>query len=170
MKICDSGRAPRVGGVAIPEFIVELRSRVGHAPLTLPAVTAVVFDEGGRVLHVRRADDGRWALVTGCLDPGEQPAAGAAREVLEETAIEVVVERLLGVEALDLEVLPNGDQVWWLDLAFRCRAVGGQARVNDDESVEVAWFVPGEGPELDARQARCVEWALTDGERAWFRP
>lgn len=155
--------------MAIPDFIVELRARVGHAPLTLPAVTAVVFDEAGRVLHVRRADDGRWALVTGCLDPGEQPADGAVREVLEETAIEVAVERLLGVEALDLAVLPNGDQVWWLDLAFRCRAVGGEARVNDDESVEVAWFHPGEGPELDDRQARCLKLALAGGERAWFR-
>jgi ADP-ribose pyrophosphatase YjhB (NUDIX family) len=156
--------------MAIPDFILELRSRVGHAPLTLPAVTAVVLDEAGRVLHVRRADDGRWALVTGCLEPGEQPAAGVAREVLEETAVEVVVERLLGVEASDLAVLPNGDQVWWLDVAFRCRAVGGEARVNDDESVEVAWFEPKDGPKLDARQARCVELALGGDERAWFRP
>jgi 8-oxo-dGTP pyrophosphatase MutT (NUDIX family) len=158
-----------VGSMAIPDFIVELRSRVGHAPLTLPAVTAVVFDPFGRVLHVRRADDGRWTLVTGCLEPGEQPAVGAVREVLEETAVEAVVERLVGVEALDLAVLPNGDQVWWLDMAFRCRAVGGEARVNDDESVEVAWFAPGEGPKLDARQARCLELAVAGGEQAWFR-
>lgn len=158
-----------VGDMAIPDFIVELRARVGQAPLMLPAVTAVVFDEAGRVLHVRRADDGRWTLVTGCLEPGEQPAVGAVREVLEETAVEAVAERLVGVEALDLHVLPNGDQVWWLDMTFRCHAVGGLARVNDDESVEVAWFAPGEGPALDARQTRCLELALADAERAWFR-
>jgi hypothetical protein len=34
----------------------------------------------------------------------------------------------------------NGDQVQFLDLTFRRRAVGGDARVNDAESVEVGWF------------------------------
>src|SRR5689334_3093135 len=121
----------------IPEFVVALRAKVGHDLLPLAGVVAVVLDERDRVLMVRRADTGQWALTTGCLEPGEQPATGAAREVWEETGIEVTVERLLAVEALELSVAPNGDQIHWLCVGLLCRSVGGVARVNDDESVAV---------------------------------
>ncbi|MGH3305126.1 MAG: NUDIX domain-containing protein [Streptosporangiaceae bacterium] len=69
-----------------PQFILDLRAQVGHDVLCLPGVTAVVLDDG-QVLLVRRADNQLWTLVTGCLEPGEQPAAGAVREVAEETAV-----------------------------------------------------------------------------------
>ncbi|MDG4823721.1 NUDIX domain-containing protein [Asanoa sp. WMMD1127] len=153
----------------IPDFVVALRERVGHAPLPLPGVIAVVRDERERVLLVRRSDTGSWALTTGCLEPGEQPAAGAVREVWEETGVEVVVERLLSVEALDLSVAPNGDQVWWLAVGVGCRVVGGAARVNDDESVEVGWFSPGAVPPLPAHQARCLALALMPDARLGWR-
>ncbi|SDT25558.1 NUDIX hydrolase [Actinoplanes derwentensis] len=150
----------------VPEFIIALRNKIGHDPLPLPGVVAVVLDEQGRVLMVRRSDTGEWALTTGCLEPGEQPAAGAVREVREETGVDVVVERLLSVETLDLEVLPNGDQVHWLAIGLLCRVVGGQARVNDDESVEVGWFAPDEVPPLPPHQQRCLTHARSGDRRA----
>lgn len=154
--------------MAIPEFVVELRAKIGHAPLPLAGVVAVVLDERDRVLLVRRSDTGEWALTTGCLEPGEQPAAGAVREVFEEAGVDVVVERLLSVEALELAVAPNGDQVYWLAVGLRCRAVGGEARVNDDESVAVGWFAPHAMPPLPPHQARCVALALADHAHAWI--
>ncbi|SNT64882.1 ADP-ribose pyrophosphatase YjhB, NUDIX family [Asanoa hainanensis] len=154
--------------VAIPDFVVALRAVVGRAPLPLVGVIAVVLDGRGRVLLVRRSDTGEWALTTGCLEPGEQPAAGAVREVREEAAVNVVVERLLSVEALDLSVGPNGDQVWWYAVGVRCRLASGEARVNDDESVAVGWFDPADVPPLPAHQARCLELALTPDAEAWL--
>lgn len=152
----------------IPEFVVALRAKIGHDPLPLSGVIAVVLDDQDRVLMVRRSDSGEWALTTGCLEPGEQPAEGARREVLEETGVTVRVERLLSVEALDLSVAPNGDQVHWLAIGFQCRLAGGDARVNDDESVEVGWFTPGSMPALPPHQARCVALALAGEGGPWF--
>lgn len=123
-------------------------------------MTAVVFDDEERVLLVRRADNGRWALVTGCLEPGEQPALGTVREVFEETGVVAAVERLISVEALPPDVCPNGDQVQWLDLAFQCRAVSGAARVNDDESIEVGWFRLDALPALHDHMTRCIADAV----------
>lgn len=157
-------------GMPVPEFVVALRSKIGHAPLTLPGVTTVVLDHDNRVLLVRRSDTRQWALVTGCLEPGEQPAAGAVREIMEETGVAVVVERLLGVAALELSVAPNGDQIYWLDVAVQCRAVGGQARVNDDESVEVRWYDPDSMPALEPRHCDYLRRALTPGQAAWCAP
>ena len=152
----------------VPEFVVALRSKIGHAPLPLSGVVAVVLDERDRVLMVRRSDSGEWALTTGCLEPGEQPSDGAVREVFEETGVRARVERLLSVEALDLSVAPNGDQVYWLAIGLRCRLVEGEARVNDDESVEVGWFDPKEMPPLPPHQARCLRLALADDAAPWI--
>ncbi|WP_430787017.1 hypothetical protein [Actinoplanes sp. G11-F43] len=77
------------------------------------------------------------------------------------------MERLLSVEALDLSVAPNGDQVYWLAIGLRCRVVGGDARVNDDESVDVGWFDPKAVPALALHQARCLQLALADDADAW---
>lgn len=137
--------------MAVPQFIAELRSLVGTRPLWLSCALAVVLDEGdgGRVLLGRRADDGRWALVGGIIDPGEQPADAAVRECFEETGVIAVPEALTSVTVSRPIVYANGDQTRYLELAFRCRAVGGSPRVNDDESTDVRWFGLDDLPPLD---------------------
>jgi ADP-ribose pyrophosphatase YjhB (NUDIX family) len=151
-----------------PQFVLDLRAKVGQDPLPLPSVTAVVLDRDDRVLLVRRADSGLWALVTGCLEPGEQPAAGAVREVAEETAVQAVAERLVSVAALPLATCPNGDLVHWLDVTFRCQALRSSARVNDDESVDVGWFSVDDLPNLPPRHLACIRDALSPALDARF--
>jgi ADP-ribose pyrophosphatase YjhB (NUDIX family) len=128
----------------IPPYVAGLRSRIGTDLLWLPGVTAVVLDDDGRVLLGRRIDTGEWALVSGILDPGEEPAVGLAREVLEETAVEVRIEALAAVSTTPVITYPNGDRSAYLDLCFVARPVSPEAaaaaRVADDESLEVAWF------------------------------
>jgi 8-oxo-dGTP pyrophosphatase MutT (NUDIX family) len=154
--------------MSTPEFILHLREKIGHDLLWLPGVTGVVFDASGRVLLVRRSDDNQWTLVTGCLDPGEQPALGIAREIFEETAVNAAVERVIAVESTAAKAFPNGDNVQFIDIAFRCRAVSGVAMVNDDESVDVRWFALNDLPELPPRHSQCIRRALEPAGEAWF--
>jgi 8-oxo-dGTP pyrophosphatase MutT (NUDIX family) len=145
-----------------PKFILALREKIGHDLLWMPGITAVVLDDHEQLLLVRRADDGRWSLPAGILEPGEQPAVAIVREIHEETAVEAVVDRLVRVESLPPSAYPNGDQVQYLDLCFRCHAVGGTPRVNDDESLEVGWFRLVDHPELHPREETCIADALAD--------
>ncbi|MFH8838058.1 NUDIX hydrolase [Streptomyces sp. NPDC017868] len=152
-----------------PDFIRELRETAGHQLLFLPGVSAVVLDDRGRVLLGKRADNGLWAIVGGIVDPGEQPADAVVREVHEETAVRCVPERIVLVETLRKPVVyPNGDICQYMDVTFRCRAVGGEARVNDDESTEVGWFEVDELPEMKRFSYLRIEKALAD-EPTWFR-
>src|SRR5262245_11847461 len=89
-------RQPRsVVVMPIPTFILELRRKVGHDLLFLPGLVAVVIDGQGRVLLNRRVDSGRWSLISGIPDPGEQPGAAIEREVFEETGVRVRASRLV---------------------------------------------------------------------------
>lgn len=150
-----------------PDFVLELRRHVGHAPLWLHGVTAVVVD-GSRVLLGRRADTGAWAPITGIIDPGEQPAVAAAREVLEETGVVVEVERLASVGSSPLMEHVNGDLAQYLDLTFACRYVSGEPHVADEESTDVRWFDPDALPPMAPELLARIDAALHGGPEAQF--
>ncbi|WP_300342268.1 NUDIX domain-containing protein [Nesterenkonia sp.] len=162
-----------------PEFILRLRREIGHKPLLLPGVTAVVIrrcDDGGtaletpEVLLVRRADSGAWSVTSGILEPGEQPGATAAREVLEETGVTAEPVRVAGVSDHGQVIYPNGDECWFTDITFEMRYLSGAPRVADDESTEVAWFRADRLPEpFTERHRERIDWALDAGAAARFR-
>ena len=94
------------------------------------ASAGVVIDAQGRVLLVRRAIDphrGRWALPAGYQEIDETPQAAAAREVREETGLEVEVGPLFDL----LFVTDNPAKTANLAV-FLCRPVGGSLAAGDD--------------------------------------
>lgn len=156
-------------GMPVPEFIRDLRAHVGHDPLWLSGVSGVVRDDSGRILLTRRTDTGEWAVVSGVLEPGEQPAQALRREIAEETGVTAEVVRLTSVDVTPPITYPNGDQTQYLDVCFLARYVGGQARVGDDENTEVAWFAPANLPTpLADSSALRIAKALDDRAEAWF--
>lgn len=133
-----------------PAYITALREVWGHRPLLLPGVSGVVLrgDPGQeQVLLGRRADNGRWSLPAGIVEPSEQPADCLVRELWEETRVEVTVERLVSVVADSAISYPNGDVCQYISMTFRCRYLSGAATVGDDESLEVGWFDLGALPD-----------------------
>jgi ADP-ribose pyrophosphatase YjhB (NUDIX family) len=154
--------------VPIPEFVVELRRHVGDAVLWLPAVTAVIRRDD-QLLLVRRSDNGTWTPVTGIMDPGEEPASSAAREALEETGVEIRVDRLAAVTS-GIEVTHvNGDRAVYLDLAFACSWVSGEPYVADDESIDVRWWPVDGLPEMKPMLLERIDAALSDETTTRFR-
>jgi 8-oxo-dGTP diphosphatase len=153
--------------VAISPYISRLRAHIGHDLLLLPGVSAVVRDDAGRVLLGRRSDNGQWSLPAGLIDPGEQPADAVVREVFEETGVQIRVDGLGGV-ATHPVVYPNGDRCEYLNVWFRCRAIGGEARVNDDESTVVGWFAPDELPRLNEWAELRLRTAVDPDASAWY--
>jgi 8-oxo-dGTP pyrophosphatase MutT (NUDIX family) len=157
--------------VPIPQFVVEMRRLIGQREMWLPAVTAVVrrgAPGSEEILLVRRADNGAWTPVTGILDPREEPAVGAAREVLEETGVTVRVDRLAATSVHGPVTHVNGDLATYLDLTFSCTWLAGDAHVADDESSDVAWVGRDDLPEMGESLRARVDAALSDELAARF--
>jgi ADP-ribose pyrophosphatase YjhB (NUDIX family) len=160
--------------VPTPDYIATIRQMYGHGRLLLPGVSTVVVRndlEPGQIhlLLTRRSDTGRWSLPAGIVEPSEQPAAAALRELLEETRITAHVERLALVTTDPDVVYPNGDTCQFVSMCFSCRYVSGEAQVGDEESTEVSWFAANELPEdLDDIQMRRIRCALEDREDCVF--
>ena len=151
-----------------PEFVLSIREKIGHDLLWMTGVTAVILDDRERILLCRRADNGAWTPITGIVDPGERPADTAVREAEEETGVRIAVEGLASVLSNPPLVFPNGDRAQFLDLTFRCRWVGGRARVNDEESTAVRWFPLDDLPSMSERMHRRIAAALGFSGRTDF--
>jgi 8-oxo-dGTP pyrophosphatase MutT (NUDIX family) len=144
--------------VPIPEFIVALRQRIGHAPLWLAGITAVVIRDQ-QVLLIQRSDNGAWTPVTGIVEPGENPADCAVREVFEESGIHTVARRLAWVHVTRPIVHVNGDHAQYLDHVFRMDWVGGEPFPADDESLQARWFDLADTPDMSDDMCRRIELA-----------
>jgi 8-oxo-dGTP pyrophosphatase MutT (NUDIX family) len=153
--------------VPVPDFIVELRRSIGHAPLWLAGVTAVTIRDH-KVLLVKRSDNGAWTAVTGILEPGENPADGAVREVREETGVRAQAMRLAWVHVLAPTVHPNGDHAQYLDHVFRMNWLSGEPFAADDESTEARWFDLDELPPMTPNMRQRITVSAADDDRTIF--
>ena len=149
----------------IPEFIVDLRTKIGTDLLWLTGITAVVvreLDGIEEVLLVQRSDDLRWTPVNGIVDPGELPQRAAVREVFEEAGLVVEVERLVWVSVTGVVTYDNGDRTQYLDHTFRCRWVEGDPVHDGDEVLGARWCRVDDLPELDTGNAERLAVALAN--------
>jgi ADP-ribose pyrophosphatase YjhB (NUDIX family) len=155
-----------------PDFVLSLREAIGNDLLWLTGVTAVVTRGEGadrELLVVRRADSGRYTPVTGIVDPGEEPAVAAEREVLEEADVVAVAERLALVQTLPPMTYENGDRAQYMDLVFACRWVSGDPFPADGENTEAFWAPVSSLPAMSEDMQRRVEAGLSDEVATRFR-
>jgi ADP-ribose pyrophosphatase YjhB (NUDIX family) len=114
------------------------------------AVSAFVQDGNGRVLMIRRTDNDLYAIPGGQLEPGETLTQAVAREVKEETGIDVTVVGLIGIYSNPNHVIEydDGEVRQEFSACFRAHPIGGKL-LTSNESSEVHWFEPHELAELN---------------------
>ncbi len=101
--------------------------------------SAVIFDAAReQVLLTRRADNGQWCLPSGGVEPGESVAEACAREVWEETGLQVRILRLTGVysDPNRLVIYPDGNKAHIVALNFEAEILSGEPGLSDETT---AW-------------------------------
>ena len=119
-----------------------------HPNRPIVAVGAVILD-GDRVLLVKRGQEplkGEWSLPGGAVEVGETLDAALAREVREETCLDVAVGPV--VEVLDRirRDAGGGIEYHYVIIDYLCRVRGGTAAGGSDAD-EARWV---EAASLDA--------------------
>lgn len=116
-------------------------------------VGAVVVN-GDRAIVVRRATEplrGEWSIPGGMLELGEKLREGVAREVLEETGLEVEVGEVLDVVDSIFPDAQGRTQYHFVLVDFLCRAAGGELRASSDVS-EAQWVTAQEAGNLGMKE------------------
>ena len=131
--------------------ILRHGERIGKEGVLRPGASALVFDEARkRVLLTRRADNGQWCLPGGGMDPGESAAECCAREVLEETGLEVRVTKLVGIYTTPnlLIEYPDGNKIQPVAFSFEVEITGGELGLSD-ETTGYGWYTVAEMEDMD---------------------
>jgi 8-oxo-dGTP diphosphatase len=120
------------------------------------AVKAILFDEQGRCLLLRRSKVcghfvGKWEWPGGKLDEGEDFASAVVRETREETGLEVEV---IGLGGSTIFEMPAAHIVL---LCMEVKSLGGQIKISEEHD-EFAW----------APLDELGKWELTDHARAFM--
>ncbi|WP_067455452.1 NUDIX hydrolase [Actinomadura macra] len=136
-------------------------------------VGGIVRDGSGRLLLVRRGrppSEGLWSLPGGRVEPGEDDAAAVARELGEETGLNVAVGALIGSVVVAVPggvggrppagVGPGPGGVTYEIHDYAATVTGGTLRAGDDAS-DARWATPAELRELP------VTPGLIDALESW---
>ena len=109
---------------------------IGVSHSVIPCVGAVVTDEQGRLLMIKRGHEpgaGLWSIPGGRIEPGETDAEALAREMLEETGLTVEVGRLVGT------VQRPGPGGAVLDIRDYAATVIGGTLAAADDAADARW-------------------------------
>lgn len=115
---------------------------IGGEERLIRCVGAVIHDENGRLLLVRRATEpgrGRWSLPGGRVEPGESDGAALRRELVEEVGLEVQVGELVGSVR---RAAPGGGTFEIFD--YRCAVAGRTALRPGDDADDARWVCAAE--------------------------
>ena len=129
--------------------------RVGKLATLSVICSAVIFDPPKqKVLITRRADNGRWCLPGGRMEPGESVPEACAREVKEESGLDVQVGRLIGVYSNPHWIITYVDGISYQSvvLSLAAKPIGGKLTTSE-ETTECGYFSRDEMKNIDVMES-----------------
>ena len=159
----ESAESQRERGHFVQEWMDNIGEGIPGYVTPKVAIGAIVGNDDGEVLLVKRAPSGVWLFPSGWADVGYSAAEVVVKEVREETGIDAEPLQLLGVvDGMRMGFTKFGMYM----LLFHCRAVGGELVPHPLETDGCGWFsrdelpTPTVGAEWWAQRA----FAAIDGE------
>ncbi|MDE6471135.1 MAG: NUDIX domain-containing protein [Eubacterium sp.] len=151
------------------DYIKKVRKFIGHDELILNYAGCIIFDEQNRLLLQKRSDCEKWGFLGGMVEAGESVSEAAAREVKEESGLEVEITSLFGVYSKYFAEYSNGDKAQPIVHMFKANVIGGELIDKNNETLDLKYFDLSDVPELFCKQHRDVLDDIIAGREYVFR-
>jgi 8-oxo-dGTP pyrophosphatase MutT (NUDIX family) len=137
--------------VTIPwsqSYFGQLRALAGDRTLILNAVRIVLHDDSGRLLLIRRSDNGHWSVPAGAMELGESIADCAVRELKEEAGLHATAVTPYAMHTGPGYIQRNmfGDTYQHFVVLFRVDEWSGELVRQTDETIDAGFFGEAERP------------------------
>lgn len=144
--LAAAARLAALSGSAVGDAETLLaRYRNNYFDIGPAASGEAVVIHNGKLLLIRRTDDGLWALPGGITDPGETLAETARRELIEEAGLRGRVAELLGI--FDSRLWHSEKKIHFYHAVFRIDVDDPTPRPSPEVSA-AAYFGEDELPPL----------------------
>ena len=100
----------------------------------------------------RRQDKNKWGFPGGAIELGESAENVVKREIKEETGLDVIVSKLIGIYTDYYDEYPNGDKAQCITIFLELKKVSGELSYSDEETLELRYFSLNEVPDLVNKQ------------------
>lgn len=128
-------------------YLSQVRKRTDKQELITTATRAVIRDQEGRILFIRRRDNGLWAMPAGRQEPGESILDCLKREVKEESGLDVILATPMAIYSQVSVVNADGDPYQLFLVQFLVDEWSGELLTETDETVDARFLNLDELPE-----------------------
>jgi 8-oxo-dGTP pyrophosphatase MutT (NUDIX family) len=123
-------------------YVGQIRKLIGHKKLIHPSVRAIIQDENGRVLFIKRREQNRWGMPAGSMELDESIFETLKREVKEEIGIDVINATLIAIYTGPDKSIRNefGDEYQMFEFLFLVDEWNGAILKETNESNNAEFF------------------------------
>ena len=146
-------------------YLGQIRKLIGKRKLIITAARAVIRDREGRILFIRRRDNGLWGMPGGGQELDESILDCLKREVKEEVGLDVITATPMAVYSRLLIMTANGDPYQLFQVQFLVDEWSGELVNETDETIDARFIALDELPEkiLDSYQEVLEDLREYDG-------
>lgn len=134
-------------------YVGKLRKTIGTQKIIVNAVRAILLDDEGRALFIRRRGDGGWGMPAGAMELDESVFDAMKREVKEETGLDVVQATLLAIySSSETQSYTDrwGNRHHIIEYLFRVDEWTGTLEQETEESIDAQFFPLDRLPEASS--------------------
>ena len=128
-------------------YIGQLRAIVGDRRLIVVTPRAVIRDNAGGVLFVRRNDNAQWVMPSGSMELDETVFECLAREVKEEAGLSVHSATPMAIYTFLNNTTSYGDPFEQVSIQFMVTAWSGSLERETNETTDARFFPIDQPPD-----------------------
>jgi ADP-ribose pyrophosphatase YjhB (NUDIX family) len=131
-------------------YLEKLRNIIGSQRIITNSIRAIVLDNEGSALFIRRRGDKKWGMPAGAMELNESVLDCLKREVKEETGLDVVLATLIAIYSSPIKQSFTdrfGNEHQIIEYLFRVDEWTGVLEKETDASIDANFFPMDDLPE-----------------------